>query len=98
MLDVMQDVDTVCPVHGSISPQHLLDPAGVSHPYFIVPDVVSSTVTVLVCLLSLSSEICSSVCVCVCVCVRNFSSSFAFPCYVSGSPFWMRFLRMCVRT
>ncbi|XP_070186120.1 leucine-rich repeat serine/threonine-protein kinase 1-like isoform X2 [Littorina saxatilis] len=40
MLDVMQGVDTVCPVHGSISPQHLLDASGVSHPYFIAPDVV----------------------------------------------------------
>ena len=54
MLDVMQGVDTLCPVHGSISPQHLLDVAGVSHPYYIAPDVVSN-----VC-----------VCACVCVCVR----------------------------
>ncbi|XP_076455660.1 LOW QUALITY PROTEIN: leucine-rich repeat serine/threonine-protein kinase 1-like [Babylonia areolata] len=42
MLDVMQGVDTVCPLHGSISPQHLLDTAGVSHPYYIAPDVVFS--------------------------------------------------------
>ena len=56
MLDVMQGVDTVCPVHGSISPQHLLDVAGVSHPYYIAPDVVSN-----VC-------VCACVCVCVCAC------------------------------
>ena len=54
MLDVMQGVDTVCPVHGSISPQHLLDVAGVSHPYYIAPDVVSN-----VC-------VCVSVYICVC--------------------------------
>ena len=40
MLDVMQGVDTVCPVHGSVSPQHMLDAQGASHPYFIAPDVV----------------------------------------------------------
>ncbi|KAL8609920.1 hypothetical protein ACOMHN_016395 [Nucella lapillus] len=28
MLDVMQGVDTMCPLHGSISPQHLLDLQG----------------------------------------------------------------------
>lgn len=44
MLDIMQGVDTVCPLHGSISPQHLLDPDGVSHPYYIAPDVVFSDV------------------------------------------------------
>lgn len=40
MLDVLQGVDTVCPVHGSISPQHLLDTSGVSHPHYVAPDVV----------------------------------------------------------
>nr|KAG5713801.1 hypothetical protein BaRGS_024428 [Batillaria attramentaria] len=40
MLDVMQGVNTLCPVHGSVSPQHLLDSNGISHPYYIAPDVV----------------------------------------------------------
>lgn len=40
MLDVMQGMDTMCPVHGSVSPQHMLDASGVSHPYFITPDVI----------------------------------------------------------
>lgn len=40
MLDVLQGKDAVCPLHGSISPQLLLDSEGVAHPFYIAPDVV----------------------------------------------------------
>ncbi|XP_035825886.1 leucine-rich repeat serine/threonine-protein kinase 1, partial [Aplysia californica] len=40
MLDVLEDVNAVCPVHGSISPLYLLGRDGVTHQQYVAPDVV----------------------------------------------------------
>ena len=40
MLDVLENVNSVCPVHGSISPLYLLNSDGVGHHFNVAPDVV----------------------------------------------------------
>ncbi|KAK6169175.1 hypothetical protein SNE40_020275 [Patella caerulea] len=40
MLDCLEGLNECCPVHGSVSPAHMIDEKGVSRTFYIAPDVV----------------------------------------------------------